>query len=247
MTPSPIPHQFKSPRSLTIAVKTLLIIGGVISGLSLIVILLSTMTTPFTEEDVGENPIGFTIGLLELGLGLISVLVYIATAVCYIIWLHRCYSNLPAFGNPKQSFSYSPGWTIGAWFIPVANLVLPYKLVKETWEKSTPFHQTLVQADQATHWFPLWWGFWLISNIVGNIYGRLALRGDADPAALTTLGIASDVTSILAAIFAIVIVSDIDKRQEESSKSLKIGKYSVPPSPPTLGSPPFGVEPPRPY
>ncbi len=244
-TPTPLPHQFKSPKSLTIAVKTLLITGGVIGGLSLVVTLLGTMVTPFTEEEVGENPVGFTFALLEFGLGLISFLVYLATAVCYLIWIHRCYSNLPAFGNPIRSLSYSPGWAIGAWFIPLANLVLPYRLVRETWEKSTPFHQSRLQADQPTHWFPLWWAFWLISNFVGNIYGRLALRENTDPTTLATLSVASDLSSILATIFALVIVIDIDKRQEESSKSLQIGKYAVPPSPPpTPGSPPFVLEPP---
>lgn len=247
MNPTPTPHQFKSPRSLTVAVKTLLITGGVIGVLSLVVTLAGTMVTPFTEEEVGENPVGFTFVLLEFGLGLISFLVYLASAVVYLIWIYRCYSNLPAFGNPRGLLSYSPGWAIGVWFIPLANLVWPYRLVRETWEKSTPFHQTLLQADQPTHWFPLWWAFWLISNFVGNIYGRLALREGTDPTTLATLSVASDITSILAAIFAVVIVIDIDRRQEESSKSLQIGKYAVPPSPPTTGSPPLVLETPPPY
>jgi hypothetical protein len=244
---TPYPQQYKSVHYLTIAVKTLLITGAVISGLSLIVLILGTMSTPFTEEEVGDNPIGFAIALLEFGLGLLSVFLYLATVVCYLIWIYRSYSNLPAFGNPRHHLGYSAGWAVGFWFIPFANLVLPYRIVKEVWEKSTPFQRTLLGADQPPHWFPAWWAFWLLSNFIGNIYGRVALQGRADPTYVVVLGIASESTSILASIFALIIVSDIGKRQEDASKSLQLGQYAVPPSPPGPASSPMGMQPPGPY
>lgn len=103
------------------------------------VVLLYTIHPPFNGETVSDDPIGLVIGLIELGLGLLSGVIYITTVVCFLIWLHRCYSNLGALGNPVHFLGYSSGWAVGYWFIPLVCLWVPYKVVKEVWEKSIPF------------------------------------------------------------------------------------------------------------
>jgi hypothetical protein len=46
------------------------------------------------------------------------------------------------------------------------------------------------------------------------------------------ISIVASALSILAAIFAFVVVQGIDKRQEEASGKAKLGNFSGPPSPP---------------
>jgi len=58
------------------------------------------------------------------------------------------------------------------------------------------------------------------------------LREDAAPGA-NGVSVVADALSIFAAILAVMVVGDIDQRQEETSSKLHLGKYALPPSPPS--------------
>ena len=78
------------------------------------------------------------VGLLMVAAGLSMIAVFIATVVAFSMWIHRAYANLPALGNPKEGLEYSPRWAVGGFFIPIVNLFVPYRAVKEIWVKSDP-------------------------------------------------------------------------------------------------------------
>lgn len=60
----------------------------------------------------------------------------------------------------------SPGWSVGWFFVPFANLVKPYEGVKETWRAS---HQTGGLYEEAeSELLPWWWGLWLLTNILST-------------------------------------------------------------------------------
>src|SRR5918997_5039842 len=73
---------------------------------------------------------------------LIHLAVRVALVVAFLLWLHRASKNLRALGNPSQRIEFTPGWAVGWFFIPFANLVMPYKAVREVWEKSDPAVRT---------------------------------------------------------------------------------------------------------
>jgi len=59
-----------------------------------------------------------------------------------------------------------PGWAIGAWFVPFANLVLPAQVMNDLWAAGTPPSE---RAEQPEHgrlvaW---WWGVSLACNAAG--------------------------------------------------------------------------------
>ncbi|WP_436526483.1 DUF4328 domain-containing protein [Actinoplanes sp. HUAS TT8] len=54
--------------------------------------------------------------------------VFLFTAVTFLVWLHRASANL---WNTGHAMKWRPGWTIGAWLIPLANLVLPLLVFRE--------------------------------------------------------------------------------------------------------------------
>ena len=60
-----------------------------------------------------------------------TLLLGIAVFVLLIIWLWRAYSNTRVFGAAPWRFGR--GWTIGAWFIPFANFVIPKMLINDAW------------------------------------------------------------------------------------------------------------------
>jgi len=147
------------------------------------------------------------------------------------MWLYRSYCNLPAFGTPRRNLNYSPGWAVGSFFVPFANLVIPYRALKELWQNSIPGDENFFGEISPPSWFPLWWGFWVVSNIVGNIYFRIAFNENISREVITGVGVISDSLSIVAAVFAVAVVGDITKRQEEASVKMKLGRHAGPPLP----------------
>jgi hypothetical protein len=91
----------------------------------------------------------------------------VALLACYILvacWIYRANANAHLFGS---EMSITPGWSVGWFFIPFANLVMPFRGVSETWQQS---HKAAGRYDAASS--PLvgwWWGLWIANNIVSNI------------------------------------------------------------------------------
>jgi hypothetical protein len=59
----------------------------------------------------------------------------IATGVVWIIWQFRFATNAQAL---RGGYGLAPGWAIGGWFIPVANLVLPQLQLFQAAKASDP-------------------------------------------------------------------------------------------------------------
>jgi hypothetical protein len=180
--------------------------------------------------------------LREMVVGLMMLAVLLACMVAYLTWLYRAYSNLPALGNSRNALRYSPGWAIGSWFIPLANVFIPYQIVKETWEKSDPGIETETDLQFTVERFsPLilgWWLLWIASNVVGRLSASFANRAKtpADLSFASKLDIAASLVGIAAAIPAIFVIREIDRRQE--MRSLQVAYVPpAPPAPPTFAQP----------
>jgi hypothetical protein len=106
--------------------------------------------------------LGLVGGMLLAYLGLLGA------ALAVPMWMHRCYRNLPALGSRGH---FSPAWAAGCWFIPIANLVLPYVAVRDVWAASRPgerWNAALVAG---------WWIAWLAAWALMIAHGRLPWRG----------------------------------------------------------------------
>lgn len=246
MDPYPYRAAFTSAHIRANIVKILLVVGAIVTGLSMLVEAVSLAIPPLTEDqEPGDNPMALAIGLLMLLVGILSILIYIATVIFFLIWLYRASDNLPAFGNSPRSLSYSPGWAVGSFFVPFVNLVVPYRAVKEVWQKSVPLDEVLLSEPSPPPWFPIWWLFWLLAGFSGNISLRLSFNESVPESTATIVSIIAGALSIIAAILAYVVVDDIDKRQEDTSRKLGLRKFlEPPPNPPNpfnLPSPDAGV------
>ena len=222
---------FRSAHPQANVVKILLIANAVLSGISLIIGALALAFPLNDEQEIGDNPVGFAIGLVALGLALFSALIYITTVVFFLVWLYRSANNLRAFG--ARHLNYSPGWSVGSFFVPFVNLVIPYRATKEVWQNSVPPDQTFLSAPSPPGWFPAWWTFWLLSSWANNISLRLSFNENVSEDAIGIISMIADALSIVAAVFAMIVVGAIDRRQEETSKALGLGIFAGPPAPPT--------------
>ena len=116
---------------------------------------------------------------------------------------------------------------------------MPYRAVKEVWQKSAPPHEALLSESGAPATFPIWWLFWLLSSFAGNISMRVSFSESVPESTATVISIVAGALSIIAALFAYLVVDAIDEKQEETSGKLGLGKFSGPPPPPpdTLSMP----------
>jgi len=214
----------------------LLIVGAVVSLLTIPVGVFEISLPELTpNQDFSDNPAGAAVLLLSGLFGLITIVIYIATAVTFLMWLYRSGNNLPAFGVGKRQIGYSPGWAVGSFFVPFVNLVVPYRAVREVWQKSEPPSTvSFSYAVSPPGFFPAWWGFWIASNIANNAHFRMTMA-DAPRDVTAMVGIVGEVLSIVAAVFAIMVVREIDRRQDESSKHLPASQgWPAPPPPPVF-------------
>lgn len=155
-----------------------------------------TWSVPYAPPDaratasvtlVGLTTAGLALFLLSEGLGLmahgsvvdtvvslaqgiaffVSLAGFVGAAIAVPMWMHRCYRNLPALG--ATALHWSPAWAVGAWFIPVANLVLPYMVARELWAKAGG------RVVRSGPLLALWWAACIVTvgiNLVGNFHAN---------------------------------------------------------------------------
>lgn len=178
-------------------------------------------------EDGEPMPVGFVIiGILAL----LRLPLFIATVVFFLIWEYRAFKNLSALKAENPEFS--PGWAVGWWFIPFANLIKPFQAMRELWNESEPEKDTetfISVSAGAPIFMAFWWGFWLLSNFahqVANKFDDLQVF----PIAL----IAASILEIIAAGLLIKIILGIVERQELRFKRVGNAPQSMPPQPPVF-------------
>ena len=232
-SPAPYPSapsfqtSYKSAHKRARIVRILLLIGAALNAVLLVFYFIHFVAPDTMITDDTTEPTTIIIALMEGGVALLSVGVYIATIVFFLMWIYRANENLGAFGT---SSTYSSGWAIGSWFIPFASLVIPYRATKELWNKSVPNTGNMFSDLSPPAFFPIWWTFWLLSNFASNAYLRLSFNEQLSTETDAMLGALTSILSIVAALFAMKVVAEIDKQQTESASLM--GQQGLAPGPP---------------
>jgi hypothetical protein len=159
------------------------------------------------------------------GAGLLAVVGSLAGALFFCLWVHRAAKNLPALGRGGMTFT--PGWSVGWFFIPFANLVKPLAAVTELWKASDPAQDPREPyawlGSSATALLPLWWGAWIFSSILGNISGRID-----DSSTAGAVGLAGSVIGVIAAVLCVLVMRGISTRQEQAATARASQPHPVP-------------------
>ena len=122
-----------------------------------------------------------------------------------------------------KGLNISPGWSVGWYFIPFANLVMPYRSLKETFKAS--FNSEEWQNNRVPYDFPIWWATHLIGNVVSNVSLRMYLALDETFTyeqlnQISYIDIVADVLLIVNAIFLLRIINIIYHNQKDKSFQL---------------------------
>lgn len=145
-------------------------------------------------------------------LGLAAIGLYVVTVIFFSIWIVRAHHNVRGFG--ANGMTISPGWAVGYFFIPFINLVRPYIAMSELWRASKrPNRWSSLKSGIV----PYWWGLWIVSNILGNIVGRMHLRANdlQSLSQATEVDILHSSIETVLAIVALCMVWRIQKMQED--------------------------------
>lgn len=140
--------------------------------------------------------------------GVMGVSQLLVLVVAYVLggcWIVRVARNARALG--AQGMAVSPGWAVGWYFIPFANLIKPFRAMDEIWRASASPARWQQLASPTL--LRVWWGCWLVVAFMGNASMRLTLRAKELDELLqaNTVGIASEIADItLCLVFAAVIV-----------------------------------------
>ncbi len=114
--------------------------------------------------DAGESTLGADIAASDESLGrwfVIRLLLLLATGVAFLAWFSRSYKNTNAV-NPWDPTRRTPGWAVGAWFVPFLNWVRPVSMANEMWRKSESPHAS-APTPATILW--VWWPCWLIGGV----------------------------------------------------------------------------------
>jgi hypothetical protein len=130
------------------------------------------------------------------------VFVYLMTLaiVLFLMWLAESRSNAQLL-SPKSSVP-TPGWTIGAWFIPVVNLFAPRRSVLDIGRASSPSWE----EKRGTTLVDLWWAAWIVHGLALVTATRVA------PNSLALLVVA-EASMIAAAVLLGLVIERITSLQ----------------------------------
>lgn len=153
---------------------------------------------------------------------IIYTIAYALSAAAFLLWYSRAYRNTIALGvrNPR----YGTRWAVAYWFIPIISLFRPKQVVNDIWRGSDPELPPSApswQARPVPALLAFWWAAWLISSLISNVAMRTTFN--ADPLRPTpdqlqteaTAYVAADVSDVVAATLAAIVIRRITARQEE--------------------------------
>lgn len=108
---------------------------------------------------------------------------------------------------------FTPGWSVGWYFVPILSFWKPYQAMKKIWKASSG-----VEGWQNTTVPPLffwWWLFWLAANISVNFSMRLSMRADEIPELIfaSKMTIASEIIGIALTLVFLKLVRDLHAMQ----------------------------------
>jgi hypothetical protein len=161
-------------------------------------------------REAGPYQLGYASGTCLYTLGLIC------TVPLFLVWLYRARSRQRWFAGamptPLQSLAardISPARAVVVWFIPFANLFLPFMTMEELFRDEGER-----DSNRPTH-LPVWWGTFVGSNVIGAVILPLGHRLSGDPELLGNsvwLGCVREVLLAISAFLAAGFIEEFERR-----------------------------------
>lgn len=135
--------------------------------------------------------------------GLSQTVLAITLAVVFLKWIYRLNHNLRLLSAQRMKFT--PGWSIGWYFIPIACLYKPYQAMKEIFKRANKDDQ------MESNILPLWWFLWITSAFAARLAMKMTLNSDGYDSLLasTVAYMVSDAIDVALAFVTLLLVQRI--------------------------------------
>lgn len=201
---------------LTLCVKVLLWIQVAVASVSILIsyleygLLSDFLNGVYTSQEMAEADA--EVNDLRRGLiKTISFLVSIVSAIFILRWIHRANSNARHLGAEHMEFT--PGWSIGYYFVPFLHLWKPYQAMSELWRAS---NRPSDWKYQVVSWLlPIWWALWICSNLLGHTIMKFSKEA-TELSEFMDLNMMVQISNVIAIPLALVfmaLVSSIHRMQ----------------------------------
>jgi hypothetical protein len=193
---------------------------AVLMEMSLLQRIIDGSQVTLAEATASDNRVALSVRLW--------LVLLVATIVVWLIWQHRAHANLRALGTELE---YSPGWAVGFWLIPIANLWKPFQVNRELWKASGDVNDWRSQRTwPVLGW---WWASWISAGVLGRV--AAAARESAEtPMEIRSADIVdllSTAVVVASAVLAILLVRSVIERQDRLAAAVPHVPTTPPPPP----------------
>ena len=153
---------------------------------------------PDSDYELNDTRVGLS--------ALAFVFVFFITAFMILRWIYLTSQNSHLISS--DTMEDSPGWAVGWYFVPIANLWKPYQAMKEIWRVNV--------SDTTPSIFPWWWLFWILTSYLGNLSAQASLFWDSENNLIQSnmFYLLSDITNIPLCLIFITIMNQIYQSQK---------------------------------
>ena len=150
--------------------------------------------------------------------GGLYLLVFVVTGIAFLRWIYFANYNTGSLGATGMHFT--PGWAVGWYFVPVANLWKPYQALKEVFKASHPGFLDDWQHAPHPDILSLWWMLWVISNFIDRAVVRLTLGAETidDILAASWITFVADTVDLPLGFVAVNVVARLQLLQSEKHR-----------------------------
>jgi uncharacterized membrane protein len=103
---------------------------------------------------------------------LLSIFLYAIGAVAVLTWIYSASRHAHLAGVLEMTVT--PGWAVGWYFVPFANLFMPFRAMREIEEASAAAVSQKERGSAGESLMLGWWGSWLAMNITTWVSFRIA-------------------------------------------------------------------------
>jgi hypothetical protein len=224
LPPAPLAgRDFRDPATLTQWLKVLLVLSllldfiATVSGMMELALLRSLQNETFTGDFAAAATSNDN---RQQAIGVAQFALFVVTDIVFLTWIHRVNRNARALG--AEGMRFTPGWSVGWFFVPIMNLWRPFQVMREIWQASAqPGNWRAVQAPPLLGW---WWAMFLGRQILGQIGHRLSdsIRSVDDAVLASVITTLSDISAMALDVLAFVLVGKIVANQIWQTKTVEV-------------------------
>jgi hypothetical protein len=136
---------------------------------------------------------------------------FFACGLVFLTWIFSFAENCRALG--VRGMRFTPIKAVLWWFIPILNLIVPYRIMQELWRATAP--EDPIPTDweyrPGSRLIMVWW----LVYVLGGAAGMLAMyqKGRGEGAGYFVLDLCVGAGDVVSAVFVVLVVRGLTKRQ----------------------------------